>query len=73
MLHTKIIDTQKEQIKISDAEQFIASSKFGANIYFTGTVRNLNDNKEVPELPMIVMMKWLLKVLRKSIMKLNKN
>jgi molybdopterin synthase catalytic subunit len=47
MLHTKIIDTQKEQIKISDAEQFIASSKYGANIYFTGTVRNLNDNKEV--------------------------
>jgi molybdopterin synthase catalytic subunit len=47
MLHTKIIDTQKEQIKISDAEQFIASSKFGANIYFTGIVRNLNDNKEV--------------------------
>ena len=47
MLHTKIIDTQKEQIKISAAEQFIASSKFGANIYFTGTVRNLNDNKEV--------------------------
>jgi molybdopterin synthase catalytic subunit len=47
MLHTKIIDTQKEQIKISVAEQFIASSKFGANIYFTGTVRNLNDNKEV--------------------------
>jgi molybdopterin synthase catalytic subunit len=47
MLHTKIIDTQKEKIKISDAEQFIASSKFGANIYFTGTVRNLNDNKEV--------------------------
>lgn len=47
MLHTKIIDTQKEQIKISNAEQFIASSKFGANIYFTGTVRNLNDNKEV--------------------------
>ena len=47
MLHTKIVDTKKEQIKISDAEQFIALSKFGANIYFTGTVRNLNDNKEV--------------------------
>jgi molybdopterin synthase catalytic subunit len=47
MLHTKIVDTKKEQIKISDAEQFIVSSKFGANIYFTGTVRNLNDNKEV--------------------------
>ena len=47
MLHTKIVDTKKEQIKISDAEQFVASSKFGANIYFTGTVRNLNDDKEV--------------------------
>jgi len=47
MLHTKIVDTKKQQIKISDAEHFIASSKFGANIYFTGTVRNLNDNKEV--------------------------
>jgi len=47
MLHTKIVDTKKEQIKVSDAEKFIASSKFGANIYFTGTVRNLNDNKEV--------------------------
>ena len=47
MLHTKIVDTKKKQIKISDAEKFIASSKFGANIYFTGTVRNLNDNKEV--------------------------
>jgi molybdopterin synthase catalytic subunit len=47
MLHTKIVDTKKEQIKISNAEQFIVSSKFGANIYFTGTVRNLNDNKEV--------------------------
>ena len=47
MLHTKIVNTKKQQIKISDAEKFIASSKFGANIYFTGTVRNLNDNKEV--------------------------
>jgi len=47
VLHVKIIDTQKKQIKISDAEKFITSSKFGANIYFTGTVRNLNDNKEV--------------------------
>jgi molybdopterin synthase catalytic subunit len=34
MLHTKIIDTQKEQIKISAAEQFIASSKFGAKYIF---------------------------------------
>ena len=47
MLHTKIVDTKKEQIKISDAEQVIVSSKFGANIYFTGTVRNLNENKKV--------------------------
>ena len=42
MLHTKIIDIRKEKIKISAAESFIASSKFGASIFFTGTVRNKN-------------------------------
>jgi molybdopterin synthase catalytic subunit len=47
MLHTKIIDIKKEKIKISAAETFIASSKFGASIFFTGTVRNINENKKV--------------------------
>jgi len=47
MLHTKIIDIKKEKIKISKAEIFIASSKFGASIFFTGTVRNINENKKV--------------------------
>ena len=47
MLHTKIIDNKKEKIKISTAETFIASSKFGASIFFTGTVRNINESKKV--------------------------
>ena len=47
MLHTKIIDIKKEKITISKAETFIASSKFGASIFFTGTVRNINENKKV--------------------------
>ena len=47
MLHTKIIDIKKEKINISTAEIFIASSKFGASIFFTGTVRNINENKKV--------------------------
>ena len=47
MLHTKIIDIKKEKIKISTAETFIASSNFGASIFFTGTVRNINENKRV--------------------------
>jgi molybdopterin synthase catalytic subunit len=47
MLHTKIIDIKKEKIKISTAETFIASSNFGASIFFTGTVRNINENKKV--------------------------
>ena len=47
MLHTKIIDIKKEKIKISKAEAFIASSIFGASIFFTGTVRNINENKKV--------------------------
>ena len=47
MLHAKIIDIKKEKIEISSAEQFISSSKFGASIIFTGTVRDVNENKKV--------------------------
>ncbi len=48
MLHTKIIDASKnEKIEISKAENFLNQSKFGAVIYFVGTVRNLNENKTV--------------------------
>jgi|TARA_B110001454_G_C12663681_1_gene410589 molybdopterin synthase catalytic subunit/adenylyltransferase/sulfurtransferase len=47
MLHTKIIDIKKKKIKISTAESFITSSKFGASIFFIGTVRNINENKKV--------------------------
>ena len=47
MLHAKIIDIKKEKIDISSAEQFISSSKFGASIIFTGTVRDVNENKKV--------------------------
>ena len=47
MLHTKIVDFKKEKILTSNAEKFIKDSKFGASIYFLGTVRNVNDNKKV--------------------------
>ena len=47
MLHTKIIDIKKNKIKISIAEVFIKSFSFGASIIFNGTVRNVNENKEV--------------------------
>ncbi|MDB9767362.1 molybdenum cofactor biosynthesis protein MoaE [Candidatus Pelagibacter sp.] len=47
MLHTKIIDIKKNKIKISLAENFIKSSSYGASIIFNGTVRNINENKEV--------------------------
>ena len=47
MLHVKIIDSKKEKILILNAEKFISSLKFGASIYFLGTVRNINDNKKV--------------------------
>jgi len=47
MLHSKIIDTKREKIDISKAELFIKSSSYGASIFFTGTVRNINENKEV--------------------------
>ena len=47
MFHTKIVDSKKEKIFTSNAEKFIKDSKFGASIYFLGTVRNINDNKKV--------------------------
>ena len=47
MLHTRIIDIKKENINILSAEKFISSSKFGASIFFIGTVRNINENKKV--------------------------
>ncbi len=48
MLHAKIIDTsKKETIEISKAENFLNQSKFGAIIYFVGTVRDVNENKSV--------------------------
>ena len=47
MLHAKIVDTSKEQIEFVKAQKFITSSKCGASLYFVGTVRNHNNNKEV--------------------------
>ena len=47
MLHTRIVDSKKDKILTSNAEKFIKDSKFGASIYFLGTVRNINENKTV--------------------------
>ena len=47
MLHTKIVDSKDKKISINDAEKFISSVEFGASIFFTGTVRNQNNNKNV--------------------------
>ena len=47
MLHRKIIDIKKDKIIVSKAEDFIKSFTYGASIIFTGTVRNINENKEV--------------------------
>jgi molybdopterin synthase catalytic subunit len=47
MLHTKVIDVKKKKLLITEAEVFISSSDFGASIFFSGTVRNQNDNKSV--------------------------
>ena len=47
MLHAKIVDASKEKIEISNAEKFLTSSNFGATIYFVGSVRSINEDKEV--------------------------
>ena len=47
MLYTKVIDVKEKRLSIAEAEDFISSSDFGASIFFSGTVRNQNDNKSV--------------------------
>ena len=47
MLHTRIINIKNDKILINKAENFISSSKFGASIFFIGTVRDVNGNKKV--------------------------
>ena len=47
MLHTKIIDIKEKKLSLLEAENFISSSEFGASIFFSGTVRDQNDNKSV--------------------------
>ena len=47
MLHAEIIDTKEKKLSIIEAENFISSHDYGASIFFTGTVRNQNDNKSV--------------------------
>ena len=47
MLHTKIIDSKDSKLSILEAENFVSSSRFGASIFFTGTVRNQNNNQSV--------------------------
>ena len=47
MLHAKIINAKEKKLSIIEAENFISSHDYGASIFFTGTVRNQNDNKSV--------------------------
>ena len=47
MLHAKIVNTKERKISLSEAEKVISSFDYGASIYFTGTVRNQNNNKSV--------------------------
>ena len=47
MLHTKIVNSKVTKLLITEAENFISSSDFGASIIFTGTVRNQNNNQTV--------------------------
>ena len=47
MLHTRVVDIKNDKISIDKAENFISSSKFGASVFFTGTVRDVNENKKV--------------------------
>jgi len=47
MFHGKVIESSKESLSLDKAQQFIASEKCGASLFFIGTVRNHNNDKNV--------------------------
>ena len=47
MFHAKIVDIKERKISLSNAEKFISSNTYGASIFFTGTVRDQNNDKNV--------------------------
>jgi len=47
MFYGKVIESSKGSLSLDKAQQFIASEKCGASLFFIGTVRNHNNNKNV--------------------------
>ena len=47
MFHGKVIDASAGIISLDKAQEFITSEKCGASLFFIGTVRNHNNNKNV--------------------------
>ena len=47
MFHGKVVESSKGSLSLDKAQQFIASEKCGASLFFIGTVRNHNNNKNV--------------------------
>jgi molybdopterin synthase catalytic subunit len=47
MFHGKVIDVSKRTITLDKAQKFIESQQCGASLFFIGTVRNHNNNKQV--------------------------
>ena len=47
MFHGKVIDVSKGTITLDKAQKFIESKQCGASLFFIGTVRNHNNNKQV--------------------------
>ncbi len=47
MFYGKVIESSKGSLSLDKAQHFIASEKCGASLFFIGTVRNHNNNKNV--------------------------
>ena len=47
MFYGKVVESSKGSLSLDKAQQFIASEKCGASLFFIGTVRNHNNNKNV--------------------------
>ena len=47
MFHCDVVNLKTSKISLERAADFIESHKCGASLFFIGTVRDMNDEKEV--------------------------
>ena len=73
MFHCDVVNLKISKISLERATDFIESHKCGASLFFIGTVRDMNNEKEVTGITYDSHDKMVKKVLKKFTKMLSKN